>query len=175
MTDKSKDKKQKGKISDQKSEISNREKVTEEIQEVVSKEEELTEMLQRVQADFVNYRNRIETEKKELIDYAESEVLLKIIPVLDNFNRAFNHMPKELGNNDWVSGVKQIEKQLEGILRDEGLQEIETVGKEFDHNLHEAVGFADGKGKFGEIVQELEKGYLLKDKVIRPAKVLVKR
>jgi len=141
----------------------------------ISKEEELTAMLQRVQADFVNYRNRTEAERGDLVKYACRDIVAKVLPALDNFHRAFKHVPKALEENDWVNGIKQIEKQLEEVLKAEGLEEIKTVGEEFNHELHEAIGFADGKGKSGQIVQELEKGYLLKDKVIRPAKVLVKR
>lgn len=137
------------------------------------REQELEELLQRVQADFVNYKNRTDEARVNLLKQASRDTILKILPVLDNLERALKHTPKELSKNEWVTGLNHIKSQFENTLKEEGLEIIDTVGKEFDHNLHEAISFVEGRGKDGEIVEEYEKGYTLNGQVVRPAKVVV--
>lgn len=138
------------------------------------KRKELEETLKRVQADFINFRNRVEAEKKDFLTYASKDLILQLIPILDNFERAFSHIPNDLKDNEWVSGVKYIENQLKETLEKEGLKRIETIGREFDYTYHEAVGFEESKeGKDGEITREHEAGYTLNGKIIKPAKVIV--
>lgn len=135
---------------------------------------ELEEMLKRVQADFINYKKRTEAEKDGMIKFAFANSLTKIIPVVDNFNRAFAHLPAEMEGNEWVLGIKQIEKQLEDILEQVGLKKIETKDVIFDPAKHEAISFQENKKlEDGKILQELEIGYELDGKIIRPAKVIV--
>ena len=136
---------------------------------------ELEELLKRVQADFMNYKKRAEEERINLLKSASKETIIKIIPVLDNLDRALKHSPKDLKGNEWISGLNHIKNQFENILKGEGLEIIETKGKEFDHNLHEAISFVEGKGREDEIIEEYEKGYLLNGQVIRPAKVVVRK
>lgn len=143
-------------------------------EEQKNKEKELEDLLKRVQADYVNFRKRTDEEKKELLKYASKDTVLKVLPVLDNLDRALKHTPKELENNDWVKGFNHIESQFENILKEEGLEIIETVGKDFDYNQHEAISFEENKEKKeGEILKEFERGYKLNGQVIRPAKVIV--
>jgi len=135
---------------------------------------EVKDLLQRVQADFVNYKRRQEEEREAYKIFAKENIILKILPVLDNLNRAFKHLPKELEKNDWVLGLVQIEKQFEEILEKEGVKKIETKNQIFDARFHEALLFEESKNrKSGEIIEELEPGYMLADKVIRPAKVVI--
>lgn len=135
---------------------------------------ELEELLKRTQADFINYKNRAEQERKDLLKYASTQTILKVVPVLDNFSLALSHKPDELKGNSWVEGVEYIRKQLEDILREEGIEKIETVGKDFDHNLHEAVGSEkDETKKDDQIIREVEAGYKMGEKIIKPAKVIV--
>ncbi|PIZ00125.1 nucleotide exchange factor GrpE [bacterium (Candidatus Howlettbacteria) CG_4_10_14_0_8_um_filter_40_9] len=140
-----------------------------------NREKELEELLKRVQADFVNYKNRTEEARINLLNQASRDTILKMLPVLDNLERALKHTPKELSKNEWVTGLTHIKNQFENSLKEEGLEIIETSGKEFDHNLHEAISFIEGKGKDGEIVEEYEKGYTLYGQVVRPAKVVVSK
>lgn len=140
----------------------------------INKITELEESLKRVQADFINYKNRTEQEKDGMIKFAFANSLTKIIPVVDNFNRAFSHLPAELENNEWVLGIKNIEKQLENILTEVGLKKIETKDAIFDPNKHEAISFQEDKKQVdGKILQELESGYELDGKILRPSKVIV--
>lgn len=126
---------------------------------------------QRERADFINYKRRTEQERAEIGKYANSELICCILPVLDDFERAFNNMPPEVAGSGWVEGVRAVERKLRSILEAQGLSEIKAVGEPFDPNLHEAV--MTGKGKDGIVIAELQKGYKLHDKVLRPAKVMV--
>ena len=138
------------------------------------KAEEYLNNWKRVQADYLNLKRRIENEKKEIIVLANIDLVLQIIPVLDNFHRAFKHIPQEYKNSDWVVGIKHLEKQLEDVLNNEGFERIPTIGQEFNPQFHEALISESKKGvKNGTILEELEVGYKLKDKVIKAAKVKV--
>lgn len=125
---------------------------------------------QRAQADFINYKRRAEQEKEELSKFANAKLLLTLLPVIDDLERAFESVPAqfELG---WVEGFKMIERKLKASLEVQGLTPIEAVGQPFDPNFHEAVREANGKE--GIVIQEIEKGYLLHGKLLRPAKVIV--
>jgi len=148
--------------------------MTKKIKKGINRNTEIEETLKRVQADFINFRNRVETEKKEFFSFASKELILKIIPILDNFERAFSHTPKELKDNEWISGIKQIQNQIKETLEREGVEKIETTGKDFDYTYHEAVGSNEDKDKKdGEVLQEVEAGYTLNGKLIKPAKVIV--
>jgi len=128
---------------------------------------------QRNQADFINYKRRCEQELSETTQFANTGLLLSLLPVLDDFDRAFNSFPAELSRKDsgWVEGVRMVERKFRTTLEKLGLSRIETADKPFDPALHEAVG--QGKGKEGMIIQEVEQGYKLHDKILRPAKVMV--
>jgi molecular chaperone GrpE len=126
---------------------------------------------QRAQADYINYKRRIEQEKEETIKLANSALMLSLLPILDDFERAFNSALPEQAEAKWLEGVKLIERKLLTSLEAQGLSVIEAVGKPFDPRLHEAVRQA--KGREGIIIEEAQKGYKLYDKVIRPSRVVV--
>lgn len=136
---------------------------------------ELKDQLLRVQADFDNYRKRTQKEREEFGQYLNTDLILRLIPTLDNFQLALKHLPKELENDNWVQGIWHIEKQLEQTLADEGVQKIPTQGQNFDHNLHEAIEEVESDLPEGQITEEILSGYKLKDKVIRHAKVRVSK
>jgi molecular chaperone GrpE len=126
----------------------------------------------RAQADFINYKRRMEQERLETGKYANAQLMLSILPVLDDFSRALESATAEGdANKQWVAGVKLIETKLRAVLESQGLAPIEAEGKPFDPNLHEGV--MQGKGKEGIVVQEMRKGYKLYDRVLRPAQVVV--
>jgi len=126
---------------------------------------------QRAQADFINYKRRSGQEKEEIGKFANSALILSILPVLDDLERAFDSIPPRLAKLDWVNGIKLIERKLRASLETQGLSSIKALGEPFDPHLHEAMRC--GNGKEGIVIEELLKGYKLHDKVIRPARVVV--
>lgn len=134
---------------------------------------ELEEGWKRTQADFDNYKKRAEENRGEILNFLKADFLTKITPVLDNFRRAFEHSP----NDDFASGVKQIEKQLEDILISEGLEKIPAnPGDKFDCNLHEAISCEPNDSITTDcIIAETESGWKFGDRVIKPTKVRVSK
>jgi len=133
--------------------------------------EELKNQLLRLQADFVNYKNRTEREKSNSIILANEDLILKLLPILDNFNRAFVHADL---NDKIIKGFVMIKEQFESVLKSEMVEEIESDGAVFDPNLHNAVMTESKEGvKSGIVLETFEKGYKIKDKVIRPSMVKV--
>lgn len=134
---------------------------------------ELTEALQRERADVINVRRQHEQQLAGLKDMVKASVVHELLPVIDNFERALKHVPKELGNNDYIKGVNGIVKQFEKTLEQIGVKRIKTVGEHFDPNLHEAVS-SEGDGDKEMVSEELQPGYILNDQVLRHAMVRVK-
>lgn len=134
----------------------------------------LTQALQRERADATNLRRRHEEEITQLRGAVKAAVVEELLPVIDNFERALKHVPKDLEGNDYVKGVQAVVKQFEKTLADMGVQRIKTVGEPFDPNLHEAVSHEEGDSGQETVSEELQAGYRLGDQVIRPAMVKVK-
>lgn len=141
--------------------------------ELLDKINELTNGWQRTQADFINYKNKVAEERSALIKLANLDLIYEILPVLDNFVLAAKHIPKELENNIWAEGIKQIEKQLESVLSGAGVSRIESVGTQFNPELHEVVAEVFSESPDGTILEEMASGYLFKGSVVRPAKVKI--
>jgi molecular chaperone GrpE len=136
--------------------------------------QELTQALQRERADATNIRRRHEAEIAALRGRVKSSVIHELLPVIDNFERALKHVPKDLENNDYIKGVQAVVKQFEQTLAGMGVERIKTVGEHFDPKLHEAVSMDEGDGKHEIISEELQAGYSMGDEVIRHAMVKVK-
>lgn len=137
--------------------------------------EEIKTLLLRVQADFDNYRKRTQAEKEDFAKYVNTDLVLRVLPVMDNFKLALKHQPKDLVGHDWAQGIWHIERQLEQIMAEEGLTEIPALGQKFNPHLHEAIEEVISKRPPGEIVEVVIAGYRLGDKVIRHAKVKVSK
>lgn len=148
-------------------------KQEQQIAELEARIDELTGDAQRVQAEFLNYKRREDEAKAELKNYAKQEVIMELLPLLDNIDRALSHRPEDLKGNAWAGGVEQVGKQALDTLARLGVTRIESVGQPFDHNLHEAIGFEDGEGESEVVVEELQPGYKIGDRVIRHAMVKV--
>jgi len=131
---------------------------------------ELTETLQRSQAEFENYKKRVDKEKQEFVKYAKSELIQKILPTLDTFEIAFKSTSDK---EKFVKGIEMVYAQLFSLLESEGLKKIESVGKKFDPYLHEVMLKEKSDKEDGIILEELQKGYMLNDKVLRHSKVKV--
>jgi len=126
---------------------------------------------QRAQADFMNFKRRGEQEREEYTRFANANLMLELLPILDDLERALEHVPAKLASTAWVDGVKLIYRKFRASLESQGLTQIEALGKPFDPNLHEAV--RQDKGEEGIIIEEIRKGYQLHDRVIRPTMVVV--
>lgn len=132
---------------------------------------ELEESLKRAQADFINYRRRVNEDRIAALKYEGSSMLLSLLPVFDNLDRAFQHIPKELESNDWVKGIVHIEQYFLKILGDLKVNKIECLGMPADYNFHDVIDKKPGKKDI--ILDVIEDGYIYNDKVLRPAKVIV--
>jgi molecular chaperone GrpE len=133
--------------------------------------EEYLSMLQRLQAEFQNYKKRVERERSEMIEQAARDLVFNLLPVLDNFERALQSDASDVVS--FKKGIDMIFDQLKKVLEAEGLSPIPAVGEYFDPYYHEAVLTAEGDYEEDIILEELEKGYLLKKTVLRPSKVKV--
>jgi molecular chaperone GrpE len=129
----------------------------------------------RQQAEFENYRRRVEREKGETYARARAEVVVELLPVIDNFERAISSLETSGGDAESLrQGVELIHKQFKDALKKFGLEAVESVGQAFDPHLHEAVTMeATDKFKENTVIQEFQRGYRLGEKLLRPAKVKV--
>lgn len=126
---------------------------------------------QRAQADFINFKRRTEQDRLEFNRFANASLALSLLPVLDDLERALEAIPPKLATNEWVEGIRLVERKFKAGLEAQGITPMEALGKPFDPNYHEAL--RQDKGEEGMITEVFQKGYLLGDKVLRPAKVVV--
>lgn len=132
------------------------------------------DQMQRVAADFKNYKRRTELERADLIRSANAGLLLKLLPVVDDLERAMSSVTSDVAESQWYGGFKLIPHKLRTLLESEGVTPLEVLGQEFDPNRHEAVIYEeDGSGDTTVVTAELQRGYALRDKVLRPAMVKV--
>jgi molecular chaperone GrpE len=134
-----------------------------------SRAQEYLDNWKRTQADFINYKRHSEQEKLDLGKYACSQLILSVLPALDDFERAYASISE--ANPQWVEGVKLIENKLRAVLASQGVIAIDAMGKPFNPAEHD--GLMHVKGPEGIVVGEIRKGYRLFDKVIRPTQVMV--
>ncbi|MDP4159530.1 MAG: nucleotide exchange factor GrpE [Bacillota bacterium] len=145
-----------------------------ELVQAKAKADENYDHLQRLQAEFDNYRKRTIKEKTEIIKYASERLVGELLPVLDNFERATSAAQVNSDFSSFSQGVEMILRQLQTALGKEGLKAMEVVGQPFDPNLHDAVLRVESdEHPENTVVEELQKGYYLKDKVLRPSMVKV--
>src|SRR6056297_2071294 len=138
---------------------------------VTEEKDEYLNKLKRLKADFVNYRNRAKKEKQQIEVKTKMEMISSLLPVIDNFERALKSVDED---SEFLSGVKMIHKQLIDVLKKEGLEVIDTEGEEFDPAYHEAVMQVEAEDvDSGFIVEEIQRGYMMEVKVVRPAMVKV--
>ncbi len=155
----------------QKEEINAQENCPSELELANKKIDELNEQVMRAMADLQNYKKRTEEEKQTFIKFASANVFLEILPIFDSFERAAEHLPDDLIENDWVKGIQSIIKQFEQIMEKFKITKMKTVGEKFNTDFHEAI--AQGPGEKDVIIEEFESGYLIEDQTLRPAKVKV--
>lgn len=132
------------------------------------------ERLMRVQAEYENHKKRLVREKEDYYKFATESLLESILPVLDNFDLALQHAETDTDPKHLVQGIVMIRKMLEDTLSKQGLVPIQPIGKKFDPHKHEAIGFEENEEKEeGTIVEVIQKGYLLHDRLFRPATVKI--
>jgi molecular chaperone GrpE len=142
--------------------------------ELTGKIAELQDKLLRTQADFDNYRKRMAREKDEAVKYANADLLETILPVIDNFELGLQAAGNASDTKSILLGMQMVKTQLQRFLADCGVAEIETVGKKFDPHLHDALSQQEStEHEDGTIISQQRKGYKLKDRLLRPATVVV--
>jgi molecular chaperone GrpE len=147
-----------------------------ELKERASKADEHWDRLLRTTADFDNFKKRATREKQDAIKFANESLLQKLIPVLDNFDMALSAAQNAQadGSQSLQTGINMIYQQLKGLLAEAGVEEVDAAGKPFDPNFHEAVSQKETtEAPEGHVVQQLRKGYKLRERLLRPASVVV--
>ncbi len=144
------------------------------IEELTGKVEELNDRLLRNLAEFDNFRKRNDKEKAQMFEVGAKSIVEKILPTIDNFERGLASVPEDKKDDPFVQGMDKVYRQLMSSLEEAGVKPIEAVGKEFDPNLHNAV-MHEENDEFGEntVSEELQKGYMYRDSVVRHSMVKV--
>lgn len=126
---------------------------------------------QRAEADFQNYKRRVEQEREESRRFSSAALIINVLPIIDDLERALGSLDARLAGLTWFEGIALIYRKLLVLLDNAGVKPIETEGKQFDPNEHEAVTHAEGEE--GKVIAEVQRGYKLHDRVLRPAMVVV--
>src|SRR5574341_857455 len=126
---------------------------------------------QRAEADFQNYKKRTDQEREELRRYGNVSLIINLLPVIDDFERAFSSLDSHLAGLSWFDGMYLIYRKLVQLLENAGVRPVEADGQPFDPRFHEAVAHADGED--GKVISVVQRGYKLHDRVLRPAMVVV--
>lgn len=130
--------------------------------------------LQRERAEFQNFRRRTTEEREREAGLAGDYLLKKVLSIADDFDRAIEARPADLAGNSWAEGIAAIDRKLRGLLESEGVRPIEAVGRAFDPREHEAITSVPATGRpDGEVVAEVQRGYRVRDRILRPALVAV--
>jgi len=130
--------------------------------------------LQRTAADFANFKRRTAEDRDRELGLASEFLLLKLLVVADDFDRALEAMPAELKGVAWIEGVTLLDRKLRALLESEGVTPIESIGRPFDPREHEAIATVPATGRpEGEVVAEIQRGYRVRDRVLRPAMVAI--
>lgn len=151
--------------------VTDAEQLKQALNEESRKAEEYLANWQRSQADFVNYKRRSQQEREDFSRFANATLILSLLPAIDDLERAFAAIPPELDGLPWTEGVKLIERKLMAGLQAQGLKPVKALGEPFDPQFHEAA--KHDAGEEGVVVGELLKGYMLNDRLLRPAQVIV--
>lgn len=161
-------------VTEEVEEVSELEALRQELEEAKAQAAEYLDGWQRARAEFANYKKRNEQERQELFKLANTTLITKLLPIFDDFERAFQTLPSNLLSLTWIDGVALIYRRLQAILEAEGLTLMETEGQSFDPLLHEAVTYEESEEHDeGQIIGEVQRGYKLGDRILRPALVRV--
>jgi len=144
------------------------------LEEEKAKSAEYLDNWRRAMADFSNYKKRVEKDTNEMSKYLNAVLIARLLPILDDFDRATQTMPENLRGLTWIDGVMLIARKMQAVLEAEGLKPIEALNQPFDPNVHEAVIHEEtDQAEDGAVIAELQRGYKLNDRVLRPTMVKV--
>ena len=143
------------------------------LEELQKLNEEYFDRLKRLKAEFDNYQKRMEKEKAEFKEYASSAVIKKLLDILDNFERAIGSFKNDGVKDEHVHGLEMVYKNVYKTLEEEGLKAMSTLNEKFDPYKHEVVSKMKSDKPEGTVIEELQKGYMFKSKVLRHAKVII--
>jgi len=147
------------------------EDLTRQLNEEKEKAQSFYASWQRAAADYQNFKRRVDQEKDELTRFASMALIINVLPIMDDLDRALQNVDAALAGLTWVEGIRLIYRKFQGLLDAAAVKEIDADGADFDPNQHEAVAF--GPGEDGKIVSVIQKGYSMGGRVIRPAMVVV--
>ena len=146
------------------------------LEEAQREVDQFRNLLQRVQADSVNYKRRVEEEREELQKRANANLVIRLLPVLDDFERALQHIPRDDSLSPWLAGVELVYRNLKGVLESFGVTQIEALDKTFDPLEHESVFYEVSEDhEEGKVMSVVREGYKLHGRVLRPAQVTVSK
>ncbi|TVR71318.1 MAG: nucleotide exchange factor GrpE [Sphaerobacteraceae bacterium] len=145
----------------------------EELENERQRSAEYLDQAQRARAELVNYRRRTEEELARMQKLAGERILAKILPAIDDLDRAIKSMDAADRESSWGEGIILVQKKIWSMLESEGVSPIESLGKPFDPSVHEAISMQEGAGGATTVVQEFQRGFMLGDRVLRPAMVVV--
>jgi molecular chaperone GrpE len=145
-----------------------------ELEEARAKESEYLDGWQRARAELANARKRFQREQEQVYTNAQGDMLARLLPIVDDLERAFETLPNNLSGLTWIAGILLIQRKLQLLLEQEGVSAIEVLGQEFEPFMHQAVTYESSETvPEGHIITELQKGYKLGDRVLRPSMVRV--
>ena len=154
--------------------VSELEQLKQTVEQERAKSEEYLDNWRHAAADFSNYKKRAEKEASEMAKFLNATLIARLLPVLDDFDRAMQTIPENLRGLTWIDGIVLISRKMQLVLEAEGLKPIEAVNKPFDPTVHEAVIHEEtDQAEDGTVTAELQKGYKLNDRVLRPTMVKV--
>ena len=147
-----------------------------ELEKAQNEAKDYLDQLLRARADYANYKRRAEQDKQEMIRYGNAGLMKRLLPVMDDFERAFQALPHGLEKMTWLDGIALVQRKLELVLKNEGLEAIRVEGQKFDPATHEAISYEERDDmEDGAIIAEAQKGYKLGERILRPALVRVAR
>ena len=150
------------------------EALRQELEEARAKEAEYLDGWQRARAELSNARKRFQREQQQAYANAKVDLLIRLLPVIDDFERAFETLPDDLSSHTWVEGIKLVQLKAQGLLEQEGVSPIDAAGHEFDPFRHQAVTHEPSDDvPEGHIIAEMQRGYIVGDRVLRPCMVRV--
>lgn len=174
MVDENETKEFEEQVQDQEAEDDTVLTVEERLEKAEAQAAEYLEGWQRARAEFANARKRLERDRAEARRNATIEMVSRLLPILDDYERALENVPAEIAANSWFEGMELIHRKLKSILEGVEIERIEALGQPFDPNVHEAVLQEESdQHESGVVIRELQTGYRLNDRVIRPAMVVV--
>ncbi|MFA5355178.1 MAG: nucleotide exchange factor GrpE [Candidatus Paceibacterota bacterium] len=151
------------------------EELKKELQECQKERDEYLAGWQRAKADFINHKREELERMQEIIKFAEEEMILKFLSIVDDFDLAEKHLTDQEKEDEKIKGILQIKRRIRELLKNSSVEEIKALGEKFDPSLHEAVELVESDKEPGIIIEELQKGYLMAGKVVRPSKAKVSK